>query len=52
MSTYRVECTGDVREVYHVEAESEEDALERWHEGECVLMETTFSEPVDVESIS
>ena len=34
MTTYRIEATGDVREVYHVEAESEEEAREMFLRGD------------------
>lgn len=39
MSTYRVVCTGQVTETYLVDAESEEEARNNWHEGELVNSE-------------
>lgn len=47
MSRYLVECVGEVREVYSVEAVSAVDAMERWHEGNCLV-----SEPSSVEAVS
>lgn len=32
---FEIEGGGDVREVYHVTAESEEDAREKFERGEC-----------------
>jgi hypothetical protein len=45
---YRVECEGNVREVYLVDAASAEEARERWHEGDLVLSEAYAVEPVSV----
>lgn len=38
--TYRVELRGDSREVYVIEAISEEDARARWHEGSLLVQES------------
>lgn len=46
MPNFEVEMRGDVREVYIVEAESEADAMERWHEGTCVIQETQGVVPI------
>lgn len=46
MAQYRVEMTGEVREVYLVEADSEQDAMNRWMDGECLVQETLGAEPV------
>lgn len=45
---YRIECTGEVREVYLVEAESEEEARAEWAEGELIVQESIGVEPVSV----
>jgi hypothetical protein len=34
MTVYRIEAEGDVREVYHVEAESEDEAREMFQRGD------------------
>lgn len=46
MAEYVVECIGEVREVYIVEADSPEDAMARWHEGTLELSEASSVEPV------
>ncbi len=46
MAQYTVECTGDARELYAVEADSEEEAMEKWHTGDCFLTEVSGSTPV------
>jgi hypothetical protein len=46
MRQYTVECRGDVREVYVVEAVSMADAMRRWHEGDLVISEAQGVEPV------
>lgn len=46
MATFRVECTGDVREVYLVEADSEEQAMADWAKGTCIVQESSSVEPV------
>lgn len=46
MPDYEVEVRGDVREVYIVEADSEADAMTRWHEGELFVSEASNCEPV------
>lgn len=44
MRDYEIEMHGDVREVYLVQAESEEQARENWSEGHLVLSEATSME--------
>lgn len=39
MKTYRVELRGESREIYYVEAESEDDARENWYTGELAVSE-------------
>lgn len=46
MPTYTVECRGDARELYTVEANSEEEAMRLWHTGDCFLTEVSGSEPI------
>ena len=46
MAEYVVECIGEIREVYIVEADSPEDAMARWHEGTLELSEASSVEPV------
>jgi hypothetical protein len=48
VTEYRVECRGEVREVYVVDAASPEDARERWHEGDLVLSEAYGVAPESV----
>lgn len=43
---YLVEMQGECREVYSVEADSPEDAMARWSEGDHVITETMGVEPV------
>lgn len=50
MPWYRVECTGEVREVYLVEAESAAEAMARWADGDLVLSEASSVEPVSAEA--
>lgn len=47
-----VEVRGEVREVYTVQAESEADAMARWHEGELWVSESFGCEPVSAELAS
>lgn len=47
MALYMVECEGRVREVYAIEAESMNDAMERWDEGTLVNSESSSVEPVN-----
>lgn len=47
MPTYRVECHGDIREVYEVEAASPEEAMKNWSDGTLVSSEAS-TEPVSV----
>jgi hypothetical protein len=49
MAQYRVECTGDVREVYIVDADSPEEAMENWHAGHLYVSEASGVEPVSAE---
>ena len=51
MATYRVECSGDVREVYIVEADSEAEAVENWHAGTLEYSEASSVEGVSAEEI-
>lgn len=46
MSVYRVECVGEAREVYLVEAESESDAMQNWHQGYCLSSEAQGMDPI------
>lgn len=46
MALWKVECTGDVREVYQVEAETEDEAMAGWAEGRLVNSEADSVEPV------
>ena len=46
MATYRVECKGEVREVYLVEADSADEAMRRWSSGELLVSEASSVEPV------
>lgn len=46
MATYRVECTGEAREVFLVEADSEEEAMARWADGTSIVLEASSMEPV------
>jgi hypothetical protein len=46
MATWRVEMRGDVREAYDVEADSEEDAMANWMNGELIITEVMCVEPV------
>lgn len=49
MKTWTVECTGNVRELYSVEAETAEEAMANWASGDCFLQEssTTSRRPSD-----
>lgn len=50
MATYRVECRGNVREVYMVEADSEEQAMATAIEkGFCAISEAESVEPVSAQ---
>lgn len=46
---YRVECQGEVREVYIVRASSPEDAMARWHEGDLAVSEAYGVDAVSAE---
>jgi hypothetical protein len=48
MAVYRVEMRGEVREIYLIEAESEEDAKNRWHQGDLYVSEASGMEVYDV----
>jgi hypothetical protein len=39
MKTYRVECHRDMREVYLVQAENADEAMENWRSGLLILRE-------------
>ena len=49
LRTYLVECEGQVREVYAVEAASEHEAMDRWAHGDLVIQEAYSVEPVSAE---
>jgi hypothetical protein len=49
MATYRVECVGEVREVYMVEADSEEEAVANWSNGALYLSEASSMEGISAE---
>jgi hypothetical protein len=49
MPTYRVELRGEARELFTIEAENEDEARERWHEGDSYLLEASGMEVVSVE---
>ena len=51
MATYRVEMHGDVREVYDVEADSEEEARENWADGCFIISESQGMEIFTVDKI-
>lgn len=44
---YTVEVRGVAREVYYVEADSEEEAMENWATGDLVLSEVYSCDPVE-----
>jgi hypothetical protein len=44
MKTYLVEMHGESREVYYVQAETEEDARENWMEGDLMVQESSSME--------
>jgi len=46
MATYSVEMVGECREVYDVEADSEEEAMANWASGYHVITEASGMEPV------
>lgn len=46
MEWYRVEVIGESREIYSIQAESADDAMERWHEGTQEILEVTSAESV------
>lgn len=43
--------SGDAREVYDVEADSEEEAMARWSSGELVISEVFGVEPISAKRI-
>lgn len=49
MATYTVECRGECRELFAVEADSEEEAMEKWSTGTSFLIEVMGSEPFSAE---
>jgi hypothetical protein len=49
VKAYRVELRGEARELFTIEAESPEDAAERWFEGSSYLLEASGMEVVSVE---
>ena len=46
MSQWTVEVIGESRELYTVEAETEEEALANWPSGDMYLQETSSAAPV------
>jgi hypothetical protein len=50
MPLYRIECTGEVRELYEIEAASPDEARANWTDATLVLSEAS-TEPVNVEEI-
>lgn len=51
MATYRIEMHGDCREVYDIEADSEEEARENWADGHLVVMESQGMEIYTVDKL-
>lgn len=49
MPAWLVELRGEAREVFAVEAETEEEARERWYEGHSQVLEASSMEVVSVE---
>jgi hypothetical protein len=49
MPEWRVECTGEVREVYIVEAETKEVAMANWSSGTLEISEASSVEAVSAE---
>lgn len=47
MTEYEVVVHTRVREIYSIEAESAEDAMERWSEGTMVMSECEYVDDVD-----
>lgn len=48
MNCYRVEVKTTGREIYLVDAESEDEALANWHEGELLISEVYDADPNSV----
>jgi hypothetical protein len=48
MPNFIVECEGIARELYAIEADSEEEAMKNWASGACILTEVTSAEPISV----
>jgi len=46
MATFRVELVGGCREVYDVEADSEEEAMANWSDGTHIITEAQGMEAV------
>jgi hypothetical protein len=46
MANWTVECTGEVRELYTVEADTREEAMANWASGDCFLQESHSVEPI------
>ena len=46
MKQWRVECHGEAREVYVVEAETAEEAMQKWGEDEPIVSECSDMEPI------
>lgn len=46
MAEWEVECEADYREVYIVEADSKEEAMAKWADGDLQIAEAKGAEPV------
>lgn len=51
MPTFRVECIGESRELYLVEADDEDHAKSIWFAGQCTLQESSSMEPINAEKM-
>jgi hypothetical protein len=51
MAIWRVEMSGEAREVYDVEADSEEEAKAHWSDGDLVISEVFGVEPVSAKEM-
>lgn len=51
MPIYEVECQGEVREVYIVEAPDEETAIRDWHTGRLKISEASSVESVSAQKV-
>ena len=51
MAWFKVEMRGECREVYDVEADSEEEAMANWADGHHVITEAEGMEPVSAQKL-